>query len=813
MKSDEATPLASSHASHCQFWVVPFARNPLAGERAEELRAMSELLAAEPDGGGLVLSGAGGVGKSQLALEYACLHREAYRAVFWVLAGTRETLNAAYSDIAALLELPESGEADLRRIVEAVRRWLEANPGWLLILDDAGDSALLKDFLPTVVSGHVLLTTRGNGFGKLARRLRLKALTVEQSMSLLLRRSGLAREAQDVTALAPRDQEAAREIATRLNGQPLALNLAGAYLAATGCGLTGYLGRLNAGKGAISRSPVDAGIEGEQNNALATAVHLAGEKAARRNSAAAHVLSFCAFLAPAEIPLDLLVACCSILQKRDRKLALSPSRLNALLTTLQNYELLAWNHEAQTLMLAREVQTAWRNQLGEEEEKAWAEQAVRAIGSLYAALDMDDWDACQRLQPHAQVCAAHIARWHLELVEGAWLLHHMGWYLHTRGQYAEAQHYEERALALYRAVLGDEHSSTAMILNNLAVTYEDQGKLNEAITLHTQALAIRRSLLGENHAETAASSHNLALLYHDQGKLAEAASYYRQALSIRQHLLGDEHPDIATLLADLAALATAQGKFHEALAHYQQALAIRRKALGSRHPDTILLLGGLSEVYQAQGEYAEALRWRRHMLSAQRKTLSKDHPDLAASFAALATIHQAQGQLDEAAFWLHHALALLKNAPAPVQIESARLLEKLAIAYEDQEQSEKAEALYQQALGMYQQSPERGSQLDLARCSYNLALLYHDQHRTAEARPLLERAVNIWQEQRGPQHADTRKAREKYEQILQKQKQKREKHTQPVEEVTEKAERDKAGGLKSLARAMRGMGRKKSLPE
>src|SRR5258707_3737840 len=149
MKNSASIVPVPSQVLHDRLWMVPYARNPFFCGRAEELQAMVALLRDEQNGtGGLALYGIGGVGKTSLALEYAYLHREEYRYIFWALAETRETLHAAYSDIAELLDLPEKGQAEQRRIVEAVARWLETNPGWLLILDCANDPPFLKDFLP-----------------------------------------------------------------------------------------------------------------------------------------------------------------------------------------------------------------------------------------------------------------------------------------------------------------------------------------------------------------------------------------------------------------------------------------------------------------------------------------------------------------------------------------------------------------------------------------------------------------------------------------------------------------------------------------
>ncbi|MGH2481131.1 MAG: AAA family ATPase, partial [Ktedonobacteraceae bacterium] len=132
------------------------------------------------------ISGLGGLGKTQLALEYAYRHRDEYRYIFWTLADTHSTLSAEYSKIAELLDLPGKNQAEQRYIVEAVKSWLEKNSGWLLILDNADDLELLSAFLPTTPPGQLLLTTRAHAMGRLARRIEIKKLIDEEGSHFLL---------------------------------------------------------------------------------------------------------------------------------------------------------------------------------------------------------------------------------------------------------------------------------------------------------------------------------------------------------------------------------------------------------------------------------------------------------------------------------------------------------------------------------------------------------------------------------------------------------------------------------------------------
>jgi tetratricopeptide (TPR) repeat protein len=763
-KSNRPSPSLPPQDQYNQHWMVPLARNPYFTGREAELQEVSTGLRAGP--GGLAISAPGGCGKTQLALEYAYRHRQQYRAVFWVPAASYALLSRAYSEIALLLDLPEKGRQEQRLIVRAVADWLEHQRDWLLILDDIHDVSLLKDFLPETSPAHLLLTTRNGTTGKLARRVRLKKLSPDESRRLLLQRCGRlsTTEAQETI---PADSQAAEQIVAALDALPLALDLAGAYIAATACSLPGYL-ELLCQQDEVTDQRVAAPMR--------KTVHLACEKIAKARSGALDLLRLCAFLAPHDITETLLRAGMPVMPRPMQRMLGNDHRREAALNLLQQYALITRDPAGATLIMQREVQSTLQALMPTEMERARAELAVRVIGSLFPSYDINDWGACQHLLTHAQVCTPLLDRWQMQPVEGAWLLHHAGWYLYVRGEYALAQVCEEQALVIYRALFGEEHQATAMILNNLAVTYEDRGKIKEALALHQQALAIRRNTLGENHLEIVNSLHNLASLYYEQSNDEQALPLLHEALTIQRQLLGSEHPDIAVTLIPLASLCHRQENYEEALALYQQALAIRKKALGSKHPETLAILSNIASVHLAQHRFDEAEALLRQALTLQCKEQGQTSLEVAAIVQSLAQVYQARGELDGATFWLQQTLALQREILGSEQPPSARMLEALAIAYEDQEQSDRAEALYRQALAMYRKTPAV-CEPDIARCCYNLALLYQEQKRLNEARTLLEQALAGWQKNAGTQRARTKQARATYEQLLHTIQQSREKRT------------------------------------
>ena len=203
---------------------VPYARNPYFTGRDTILHNLHEELNKDSVTAltqGHAISGLGGIGKTQTAVEYNYRYRSEYHYIFWVRAETEVELQAGFVEIARLLDLPEQHATNPAETAQAVKHWLEHTSEWLLIFDNADTPELLKASYPRTPKGHILLTSRAQLFDTLgiARPLALEKMDPEEALDFLYKRS--ARSQDDLG-----EKHAADHLAEELGYLPLALEQA-----------------------------------------------------------------------------------------------------------------------------------------------------------------------------------------------------------------------------------------------------------------------------------------------------------------------------------------------------------------------------------------------------------------------------------------------------------------------------------------------------------------------------------------------------------------------------------------------------------
>jgi tetratricopeptide (TPR) repeat protein/DNA-binding XRE family transcriptional regulator len=742
----------STPSSSPSIWNVPYRRNPFFTGRENILSHLYTVLQNSKTAAltqAQAISGLGGIGKTQIAIEYAYRYRDEYQAILWVNASSHEAFTADFVKLATLLDLPEQFEQDQEFVVRAVKRWLSSHTRWLLILDNVDNLEILADYLPLYSSGDVLLTTRLQALGTLAQGIEVEKMGLDEGVIFLLRRTKMLSAGAELDQSTQKNQEQAVEIVNALDGLPLALDQAGAYIEETHCSLSHYLALYGTSRKELLRRR--GRFPADHPDSVSITWSISFQKVEHERMAAADLLNLLAFLDPEAIPEEFIIKGAAELGPMLESLENDPFTIDAIIELLLRYSLIRRNSEAKLLKIHRLVQAVLKDGMDKKTQRLWAERAIRAVNRTFPDVELNTWEECQRCLPHVLICATYIEEYELAFPETARLCNEAAIYLIVHAHYDLAELLLERALSIRQQVLDADHPDTARTLNDLGVLYLTQSKFNQAEPLLQQALAIRQSKLGIEHADTATSLHNRAQLYFEQGHYPAAESMYQETLEIRRRVLTPDHPDIAQSLNNLAELYTVLGKFSKAESLYEEALSSQKKSLGSEHPQVAQTLNNMALLYRSKGEYAQAEIYYQHTLDIQEQVLGSDHPDVAETLNNFARLYRAMGAYRKAEPLYQSALHIRETTFGTDHPQVAQSYYSIAKLYHSQGKYAEAEKLFKRALLIQEQTlgtnhPTIASTLGM------LAKAYQGQNELAKAEELNLRALRIRESTSGTDH-------------------------------------------------------------
>ena len=322
----------------------------------------------------------------------------------------------------------------------------------------------------------------------------------------------------------------------------------------------------------------------------------------------------------------------------------------------------------------------------------------------------------------------------------------------SQGRYDQAEHLLRQALEM-ELRLSKKNPKLSIIIHNLGLLHHEQGRYDEAEPLFVRALEMIKQCWGQNHPHVATTLNHLGQLYHDQGRDPEAESLLVQALEMRNQLFGKDHPEVAASLNNLGTLYSSMVRYHEAESLFVQALEMRKQLLGDDHPHVATTLNNLALLYKAQGRYDLAEPLLVQALEMTKQLLGKDHPHVATSLNHLAGLYKAQGRYDLAEPLLVEELEMIKHRLGENHPDVAQSLNNLATFYLDQRRYHEAEPLLVQALEMTKQLL-RESHPDIVQSFKNLAILYDPQGSYHQAELLHLQALEITKKLLGKNHPD-----------------------------------------------------------
>src|SRR5258708_14125992 len=538
-----------------QPWNIPYQRNPLFTGRDEILERLHRRLTGIRKAAVLAITGLGGIGKTQVALEYGYRYRTSYKGIFWVKADTSEVLTAEFTNIANVLRFPGSGGSDQLNI-DDVKRWLRETPPCLIIIDSLDhpeDLSAAAKLLSRLGETRIIITTRLQGVGALAQTLELEKMEVGESALFLLGRINVLATDAPPSDVPETLYTEAKAIAIAMDGLPLALDQAGSYIEETGCGLAHYLTLFNRQQARLLRERGKFIIDHPAS--VATTWSLAFTEIQQANAAAADLLYLCAFLHPDSIPKNLFLEGASVLGPTLRTVAVDPIELDQCIGELRKYSLVQRNPETESLTIHRLLQSVVKDTLDSKTQRLWAERAVRAMDSAFPRIETTTWmegrEKGRKYFAHAQVCIELIKQWVMTFSEATRLLSKFGKYAEEVSAFDIAEQSYLSALKQDEQRERIEVNQIITDFNDLALFYQKQKRYRQAETYYKEAIKIQEKQLESEplNASMAEIFRNYAAFLREIERESEAIIWKKRAAQhlqkeVRHTTINDDHPAI-----------------------------------------------------------------------------------------------------------------------------------------------------------------------------------------------------------------------------------------------------------------------------
>ncbi|MEU1687879.1 tetratricopeptide repeat protein [Micromonospora sp. NPDC005707] len=586
----------------------------------------------EPDAQrvGVAIFGLGGVGKTELALQYVEGQRSRYSCVWWVSADTEENLTKELAEFARTVQPDWPVWGSAADAAAWALRWFTSHDDWLLVLDNVTEPSTIAGTLAAAVRGRVIVTSRRElDWAALSLApLRLDVLSRPASIEMLLQRSKRHAERAEVA-----------ELAGDLADLPLALTHAGAYLVERRhVTAAEYRRRLAQQPAAVLGARI---LAHPADDPVARTWQVTIEAMRADAPLSVTLLDVLAYLAPVAVPVELIAG-----------IARDPVAVDDALAVAASYSLVTRSESE--VSVHRLVQTVIR---AHHQSSA---HCARAVDLLLTALPEGDpeasvqaWPRWARLVPHIEALAGLLRRApHPNddlIVRATGLFGPCALYQRGQGRYLSALALLQQSRDLLLEILGPAEPATVTATYLLAGGLWSAGRFAEAMRLGESTWHARRRLLGPEHPDTLANASHVALGYRELGRHEEALTLSASTLATREKVLGADHPETLQSRNILAGCHRALGEHDEALALYESTLADRLRVLGAAHPDTLQSRHNLAGGYLAVDRSDEAIACYEVTLASRRAVLGPEHPDTLHTQHLLAAAYQQVGRSADAA--------------------------------------------------------------------------------------------------------------------------------------------------------------------
>jgi Tfp pilus assembly protein PilF len=590
------------------------------------------------------LYGLGGIGKTQIAMEYAHRHKKDYAFVWWMPAEERTPIELLFGRLASRLDLKVAEGKNLDTIRHVLRRHLASRNDWLLIFDNANTAEELMDFIPKDVTSHILITSRSPDWGDIAHATQIREWERSESIKFLRERTG--RNEADLMCF---------RLAQALGDLPLALEQAAAIIEQTKISFSAYLKKFETHWSEL----LARGREGTSYpDSLAMAWELSFRQVEADAPESAALMNLCAYFAPESIPGAMIANGATAVPAILGNAIRSAKSLHDTIEPLRRYSLI--DSDDKTLSLHRLVGAIVRDRLSIEEQTGWATAAVRIVRRSFNfdSQDPATWADAALMVPHARAAAEHARQLGVAHAEVVDLLNDVGRVLLKHGRFKDARTVLEEAFGLAREQFGPHHATVADVANNLGRVLqrlEDPWSARPYLEL---ALGIDQEKYGDSDPHVATVANNYGLCLYATGELDAAQHNFEYALSVFRLHYPDDHGKIASVMNNLGFVLLNLNKLEEAQPMLEQALAAAERGCGPEHPTVASILHNLGSLSRRMGDNESARNYFRRALVIDEANYGPRHPEVARHFVELGQLMRESGNEQMGRAHLERALEI-----------------------------------------------------------------------------------------------------------------------------------------------------------
>jgi hypothetical protein len=693
--------------------------------------------------GALALHGLGGVGKSQLAVEYAYRHRSDFDVIWWIPAELEQQIQSSLVELGQRLNLVDRSEVNvvvgvvMDALKGSARGGRQIPPNWLVIFDNAEDPEIVLRYLPTGGPGRILVTSRNSQWLNLARPLEVNVFRRPESIQLLKRRGPQLSD------------EDADHLADALGDLPLAIEQAAAWRAETGMPADEYIQLL------IEKQAEMLALPGplDYQRSVAAAWNLSLDKLEASNPTALRILQVCAFFAPEPIPRAMFANGRSVSVTPDLDRALHDLlKLNEAIRDINRYALARIDHRINSIQMHRLVQAVLINQMNEVEQRTMRHAAhlLLAANAPSAPDEIDQWPKYSQLYPHVIASSA------IESEDSAVreLVYNQTQYLYHWGNHEASRDMAQQVYGFWSASLGQDHPDTLKVGRWLGFMLWVVGRFSEAATFNAQLLEIHQRAFGDAHENTMDAINSVTGDRRAEGDFAGALELTRENHQRCVQRFGDDDPLTLNAAHNLGVSLRLSGLFAEAGELDDQTWRRKVGIYGSDHSSSLLTQAGLTLDRRESGDYLEARTEHEEIVAKYRMLLGVLHHATLRAIRLQAGMRRKAGDHDGAVEAADEAYEGLLNRYGPAHPETIAAALSRSIGQRQSGDLEQARQTGQDAVNRYRETLG-GAHPHTLSSQTDLAVIYRLLGEPDKARELNDGALAGFRARLGDDHPST----------------------------------------------------------